>query len=82
MENQHDKGIKDFINYDNWRVGWYAYMNLLDIDYSGGFCCEMCGSEPQIVVCDATTLGFQRKFARKSFPKILNDERNNVPRRS
>ena len=44
------------------RYAWYSYLNLLDIDYSDGSCCPECGSVPEIVVCDATTVSFRRKM--------------------
>ena len=66
-----DVDIKDFLNYDQWRLSWYAYLDLLQIDYEDGFTCSTSGPVPDIVVCDATSLGFQRKFASSAFPKEI-----------
>ena len=43
--------------YNHFRQGWYAF---LDIDYSEGFMCVECGSCPDIVIMDATTLSFRK----------------------
>lgn len=32
--------------YHHFRMGWYSFLTLLDIDLSEGFCCEQCGSRP------------------------------------
>ena len=48
-----------------WRLAWYAFLGLLDIDYSSGFTSAQCGQYPNIVSCDATTLAFKREYAQK-----------------
>ena len=52
---------------DNWRMVWYVFINLLHVNTSTEFICDICGPAPEIVVCDATSLGFQRKFASLVF---------------
>lgn len=52
--------IADVFKYNHFRQGWYAFLNLLDIDYSDGFMCDECGSCPNVVIMDATTLSFRR----------------------
>ena len=47
-------------------------MELLDINYLEGFVCEECGPIPAIVVCDATTIGFQRKFVTEKLNHLQN----------
>ena len=64
-KNQADAGNDVFptlLNYYNWRLAWYAFLILLDINFKDGFTCEHCG-------CDATSLGFQRKFLHIAFSK-------------
>ena len=53
-----------FLNYQQWRLTWYSFLGLLDIDYASSFQCEECGSYPKVLLCDATTLGFRRQYAR------------------
>lgn len=52
----------EMINYQQLRYSWYAYLSLLDIDYKSGFFCDICGAYPDVITCDATTLGFKRIF--------------------
>ena len=71
-KNQADAGNDVFptlVNYGNWRLAWYAFLSLLDINFKDGFTCEHCGCEPRTIVCDATNLGFQRKFTHIASPK-------------
>lgn len=39
-----------------------VYFSLLDIDFDGGYFCEICGKIPKIVVLDGTSLGIQKTF--------------------
>ncbi len=55
-----------FINYQQWRFSWYSFLNLLDLDYENGFMCSLCGKYPEVMSCDATSLGFKRIFQQKS----------------
>lgn len=57
-----DPTICEFPSYSQLRYAWYSYLNLLDIDFSDGSCCPECGSVPEIVICDATTVSFRRKM--------------------
>ena len=61
------------INYQQWRLSWYAFLELLDIDYSSGFRCVQCGQYPNVLSCDATTLAFKREYAQK-----INVNRHNL----
>ena len=45
-----------------FNCAWYAYVDLLDIDYSDGFNCIICKHEVDVVICDDTPLSFRRKF--------------------
>ena len=67
MEKEsEDVGYSSFTamcSYDNWRMAWYAFINLLHVNTSAEFMWNICGPVLEIVVCDATSLGFQWKFA-------------------
>ena len=45
-----------------FNCAWYAYVDLLDIDYSDGFNCSICKHQVDVVICDGTPLSFRRKF--------------------
>ena len=55
-------GAKPKPTYSDFIQSWYAYMNLLDLDFAAGMVCEECGPSPRTVICDGTSLGFQKKF--------------------
>ena len=63
--HEKDSGNPSFsstVEYYHFRSAWYAYMSLLDIDYSEGFKCITCGNDPQALVMDATGLSFRREL--------------------
>ncbi len=41
---------------------WYAFVNLLDVDYKDGFLCPQCGQYPDTIVMDGTALGVRKTF--------------------
>lgn len=56
--------IQQFVNFHliaNY-VMHGIHIAYIDIDFSDGSCCPECGSIPEIVVCDATTVSFRRKM--------------------
>ena len=58
--------LKDFesnFTYNHFRFAWYAFLKLMDINYSEGFKCTHCGSVPSTVVMDATSLAFRKDLA-------------------
>ena len=59
------KQSASMINYQQWRMSWYAFVELLDINYEEGFSCQQCGQYPKVVCCDATTLSFRREYAQE-----------------
>ena len=64
--NQEDDGNRSFTamcSYDNWRMAWYAFINLLHVNTLAEFTCDICETLAEILVYDATSLGFQRKFS-------------------
>lgn len=58
----NEKEIKMFFPYNRFRYAWYSYLNLLEIDYCSGFSCPKCTSAPEIILCDGTSLAFQRRM--------------------
>ncbi|XP_061188793.1 uncharacterized protein LOC133196966 [Saccostrea echinata] len=56
--------IEDF-SYQRLRNAWHCFLSLLDIDFSLGFSCPHCGGDevpPDTIVCDGTSLSFQRRM--------------------
>lgn len=49
--------------YGKFVESWYAFMKLLDVDVGQGFCCDTCGPNPEVVVCDGTSLGYRQDLA-------------------
>ncbi|KAI8516500.1 hypothetical protein Bbelb_050810 [Branchiostoma belcheri] len=44
------------LTYSKFRLAWYSFLNLLDINYDSGFQCPECGPEPKLVICDGIAL--------------------------
>ena len=66
---QEDYGNASFpkiMTYGRLKYAWYAYVDLLDIDYSDGFKCSKCKDDIDVVICDGTSLSFRRKFLVKA----------------
>ena len=55
--------LKTNLSYKELKDAWYGFLGLLDIDFAAGSVCGKCGNEPEIIVCDATGLSHQKKFA-------------------
>jgi hypothetical protein len=51
------------LSYKDFKDAWYGFLALLDINYSEGSICKVCGIVPNVIVCDATSLGHQKKFS-------------------
>ncbi len=50
-KTQEDLGNEDFstkFSYNHFRMAWYAFARLLDIDLSEGFMCTTCGDHPSV----------------------------------
>ena len=64
VKNHEDAGFGDqfkyMFTYNHYRLSWYAFLDLLDIDYQVGFQCTACGECPPIFVMDATSLAFRK----------------------
>ena len=39
---------------------WHSFARLLNIKYNEGFKCPVCGTYPQLVICDGTLIGFRK----------------------
>lgn len=65
--HQEDSGnnvFKKILRYDIWRKIWYGYLRLIVDRLDDNFICPKCGPNPSMIVCDATSLGFQRKYMK------------------
>ncbi len=76
-EDAGSDSYKSVVQYKHFRSAWYAFLDLLDIDYTKGFQCVKCGLNPKTLVMDATVLSFRRElgFWKKEnwiFQKIKN----------
>lgn len=54
--------LKETLNYNHWRSAWYAFLQLLDIDFTAGFECPTCEGDPQIIICDGTSLAYRKNL--------------------
>ena len=54
-----DQLVLSAFKYHHFRKAWYTFMNLIDIDYDKGFSCNICGTSPELVVMDATSVSFR-----------------------
>ena len=71
-----DPSLCEYPSYNQLRYAWYSFLHLLDIDFSDGSCCPECGSTPETVVCDATTVSFRRKMVLQD--TIINPTSENT----
>ncbi len=63
-----DQLVLSSFKYHHFQHAWYSFMQLLDIDYSKGFCCNVCGNLPSTLIMDGTSLAFRRALdSWKSF---------------
>ncbi len=57
--------IRKIFSYDNFRLAWLSFLKLLDIKLDEGFICPECskhGNQPNLIICDGTSLSFQRRM--------------------
>lgn len=56
--------LRAVLAYHHFVFAWYGFRDLLatECTLAEGFKCPVCADEPEIIICDGTTLGFQRKF--------------------
>ncbi|XP_066935338.1 uncharacterized protein [Clytia hemisphaerica] len=51
------------LTYKDFKDSWYSFLELLDIDFNEGSICKICKQDPAAIICDATSLGHQKKFS-------------------
>lgn len=61
-EDAGNPSFSSTVGYHHFRSAWYAFLSLLDIDFSEGFQCITCGNDPQVIVMDATGLSFRKEL--------------------
>ncbi|KAI8516536.1 hypothetical protein Bbelb_051170 [Branchiostoma belcheri] len=64
-KHTRDAGFIDFhtrLTYNKFRLTWYSFLNILNINYDSGVQCPECGPEPKLVICDGTALSFRREL--------------------
>ena len=54
--------FNDNFSYNYFRVSWYSYIKLLDIDYESGFTCQECGKYPKTIIMDGTSVSFRKEL--------------------
>lgn len=66
VEDHNDYGNKKILecfSYHKLRSAWLSFLKWLDIDFENGFSCPDCsGDGPEIIICDGTSLSFQRRM--------------------
>lgn len=74
-EDAGNSTFADTVHYKHFRAAWYAYLSLLDIDFSSGFQCTTCGPYPQTIIMDATSLSFRKDldFWKKEMLTEISD---------
>lgn len=65
---------RPFVSDDKFRDVWFAYTKLQNLE--GDMECPDCGPNPEDVIFDGITLGFQKKFVRSTLrpPTILHPD--------
>ena len=53
-----------FLSYHRFRLAWIAFNGLLDFGgkRNENFICSACGESPDIIICDGTTLSFEKRY--------------------
>ncbi len=62
IDDSGNEGFSQSFTYNHYLQSWYAFLHLLDINFSDGFCCAHCGTTPSVVVMDATSLAFRKSL--------------------
>lgn len=58
--------LHSLLSYNHFRMAWYSYLGLLNINYADGFTCINCKNTPKILIMDATTLAFRKELDSRS----------------
>ena len=72
QESCDNNRFKTMINYSYWRHTWYNFLRLLNINVEVNGKCVECGVIPDIIVCGATNLEYQKKFATIALSRDLS----------
>ena len=51
------------LTYNKFKDSWYAFLDLLDVDFASGFSCSLCKDKPRVLIMDATALSFRKEMA-------------------
>ncbi|KAH3830787.1 hypothetical protein DPMN_104040 [Dreissena polymorpha] len=65
LQHQSDNGNTQFariFSYMYFRQTWFAYLQLMDIDFEADFTCRECGPSPVTMLFDGTCLSFKKNF--------------------
>ncbi|CAG2192478.1 unnamed protein product [Mytilus edulis] len=62
------------MTYQDFKCAWYAFLDLLDINYENSFQCPHCGPDPDTVVMDATSVAFRKELI--SWKSLFTDEKH------
>ena len=55
-----NKQFSNIFSYNQYRLAWYSFLHLLDVDMKSGFMCPLCKDSPRVVLMDATSLSFRK----------------------
>jgi len=52
------------LSYDKLRLAWLSYVSLMDFGslLEENFQCHLCGSQPDVIICDGITLSLQKRY--------------------
>lgn len=79
-EDGGNPSFSSTVEYHHFRIAWYAFLSLLDIDFSEGFHCNTYGDDPQRIVMDATSLSFRRELDYWKDNLLTNLPEGRVPK--
>ncbi|XP_078658194.1 uncharacterized protein LOC144903683 [Branchiostoma floridae x Branchiostoma belcheri] len=57
-------GHGDVLPLHKLRLAWDCFSQLLAIDWEKSFKCTLCGSQPDVIICDGTSLGFRKDLIK------------------
>ena len=64
---------KEIFSYNDFRCAWYSFLSLLGISLNENARCDICGTVPETVVCDATSLGHQKRFLALGLSDVVHE---------
>ncbi len=63
-----EQPVNHFFKYHHFKSACYSFINLLDVDLSNNFHCDVCGTSPNTMIMDATTISFRKTLASWRLP--------------